>query len=139
MTKAYVAARARYRAKEVAEIQDTLVDMGYETAYDWPSNNDDIRKPYRNPKNRAHNLNAQEKMLKAAAETDIFIFLDDPGLRGAYVELGAFLHSCMDKPHKNRRAYIVGPESHIRQHVFESPEYVIFQDSIEEVYEDLKK
>jgi hypothetical protein len=76
-------------------------------------------------------------MLKAAAKADIFILLDDPGLRGAYVELGAFLSDCMSNP-VNRKAYIVGPDAHQREFIFESPEYVNFTDNIDEVYKDLK-
>jgi hypothetical protein len=136
--KIYIAARAKHRSDDVAEIQKNLQKMGYELAYDWSAGDVDIKRPYREPNNRAHNLKAQEKMLKAAAKTDIFILLDDPGLRGAYVELGAFLTDCLNNS-KNRIAYIVGPDSHEREFVFESPEYVRFVDTIEEVYKELKK
>lgn len=132
----YIAARAKYRAKEVAEIQNTLQEMGYEIAYDWLSVS--IKKPYRSPKNRLHNLKAQEKMLKAAADADILIFMDEPEIRGAYIELGAFLLSCLYNS-AGRFAYIVGEHSHEREFIFESPDYVLFKDTIEEVYEDLKK
>jgi len=135
--KVYVAARAKYRANDVAKIHKQLEQMGYKLTYDWPTKNDEVRKPYRNPENRKYNLAAQEKMLRAASEADIFIFLDDPGLRGAYMELGAFLRDCIDRP-KGRRAFIVGPNSHERESIFESPEYIIFADTIDEVYEDLK-
>jgi len=64
--------------------------------------------------------------------------LDDEGLRGAYVELGAFLTDCIRRP-KDRRAYIVGPNSADREFVFESPAYVIFAKTIDEVYADLDK
>ena len=138
MKTVYVAARAKYRANEVAAIHKRLKQMGYELTYDWPAGNNEIKKPYRDLKNRKHNLEAQSKMLKAASETDIFIFLDDAGLRGAYMELGAFLRDCLERP-KGRKAYIVGPDSHERESIFESPEYVIFRDTIEEVYEDLKR
>ena len=134
--KIYIAARVRYRAKEVGKIQKTLQTMGYSVAYDWPAGNTDIKKPYRDPKNRQHNLAAQEKMLKAAAKADIFILLDDEGLRSAYVELGAFLHDCLNNSN-GRVAYIVGEHSHDREFIFESPEYVIFAKDIKEVYEDL--
>jgi hypothetical protein len=135
--KVYVAARAKHRAQDVAQIHKQLNLMGYELSYDWPQIKDEILKPYRETQNRKHNLIAQEKMLKDAAGADIFILLDDPGLRGAYVELGAFLTDCLDNP-VNRRAYIVGPQSHEREFIFESPEYVIFADTIEEVYKDLE-
>lgn len=134
--KVYVAARAKYRAEEVTDIHKKLKRMGYELTYDWPAGDNQIKKPYRDPQNRRHNLAAQAKMLKAAASADIFIFLDDPGLRGAYMELGAFLRDCLDRP-KGRTAYIVGPDSHQRESVFESPDYVIFMESIENVYKDL--
>lgn len=137
MTKVYVAARAKYRSAEVNEIQKKMKEMGYEIAYDWPAGNSEVKRPYRDPDNRKANLATQAKMLKAAADADIFIFLDDPGLRGAYVELGAFLTDCLDNP-KGRRAYIVGSNSHEREFIFESPEYVIFADTIEGVYKDLK-
>lgn len=135
--KIYIAARAKYRADDVAKIQKTLKSMGHNVAYDWPSGNSEIKRPYRDPRNRKQNLAAQARMLKAAAKADIFIFLDDPGLRGAYVELGAFLTDCLQNS-KSRRAYIVGPASHEREFIFESPEYVVFADNIEQVYEDLK-
>jgi hypothetical protein len=111
--KVYVAARAKYRAKDVAEIHEKLKQMGHKLTYDWPAGNDKIKRPYRNPQSRKHNLTAQAKMLKAASEADIFIFLDDPGLRGAYMELGAFLRDCLDRP-DGRKAYVVGPDSHER-------------------------
>jgi hypothetical protein len=97
-----------------------------------------VRKPYRDPKNRRQNLIVQAKMLKSAAVADVFIFLDDENLRGAYVELGAFLKDCIDRT-SGRKAYIVGPDSHKREFIFESPEYVFFVDTIDEVYEDLNK
>ena len=137
MKTVYVAARAKYRAEDVADIHNKLRLMGYKIGYDWPTGDDQIKKPYRDAKNRIANLKAQEKMLKEAAKADIFIFLDDPGLRGAYVELGAFLSDCLDNP-ADRKAYIVGPNSHEREFVFESPEYVVFVSSIEEVYQSLK-
>ena len=135
-SKVYVAARAKYRAQEVADIHRILESMGFEIAYDWPAGDPSIKKPYRNTKNRRANLNTQAMMLKAAAKADIFILIDDPGLRGAYVELGAFLTDCLDNP-KGRKAYIVGPNSHEREFIFESPAYVVFADTIDEVYEEL--
>jgi hypothetical protein len=135
--KIYIAARAKFRSDEVAQIQNRLKSLGYEIAYDWPAGNDGVRKPYRDPAHRKQNLAAQANMLEAAAKADIFIFLDDPGLRGAYIELGAFLYDCLSNS-KGRKAYIVGPDSNERQFIFESPEYVVFTDTIEEVYKDLK-
>jgi hypothetical protein len=134
--KFYVAARAKYRTNDVAQIQKVLKSNGQVITYDWAINNAKIKKPYRNAENRRWNLEAQAKMLKAAAGADIFILLDDEGLRGAYMELGAFLKDCLDHP-EGRRAYIVGPNSHERESVFESPDYVLFADTIEEVYKDL--
>lgn len=136
--KVYIAARAKYRAADVTSIQQTIKDMGYKVAYDWPAGNNEIKKPYRDPDHRKHNKTAQAKMLKAAQKADIFILLDDPGLRGAYVELGAFLTDCLRK-NSGRKAYIVGPDSDEREFIFESPEYVIFTDTIEGVYSELKK
>lgn len=133
----YVAGRAKYRANDVAQIQKILKKSGHKIAYDWASANDDIKKPYRHPEHRKANLGAQAIMLKAAAKADVFILLDDEGLRGAYVELGAFLKDCLDSP-AGRRAYIVGPNSHQREFVFESPDYVFFMDTIQEVYKDLE-
>lgn len=135
MKTVYIAARAKFRAQDVAEIQERLKAMGYEVAYDWPAGNSAIKKPYR--ENRKVNLKAHTDMLQAAAKTDVFIFLDDQGLRGAYVELGAFLHDCLSNS-KGRKAYIVGPDSHERQFIFESPDYVKIVDTIEKVYKDLE-
>lgn len=136
--KVYISARAKYRANDVAKIQKALEAMGHKVAYDWPAGDNAIKRPYRDAINRKHNLAAQEEMLKAAAIADVFILLDDPGLRGAYVELGAFLHDCLKNP-INRIAYIVGPDSNEREFIFESPEYVKFSDSINEVYKDLER
>jgi hypothetical protein len=135
--KIYIAARAKYRAKDVAFIQEKIQQLGHEIAYDWPSGDNIILKPYRDKISRTSNLEVQSKMLKTASKADIFILIDDPGLRGVYVELGAFLTDCLDNP-EGRRAYIVGPDSHEREFIFESPDYVIFADSIEEVYKDLE-
>lgn len=135
--KVYVAARAKTGLVEVKQIQEKLRSMRYEIAYDWATADVNIRKPYRDSVNRKHNLAAQEQMLQIAAKTDIFILLDEPGLRGAYIELGAFLADCIDNS-KGRTAYIVGPDAHEREFIFESPEYVILADTIEEVYQDLE-
>jgi hypothetical protein len=76
-------------------------------------------------------------MLNAAAEADVFILLDEPGLRGAYIELGAFLYQTFKYP-GDRKVYIVGPDSHEREHLFESPDFVKFVNSIDDVYKDLE-
>jgi len=136
--KIYIAARAKTRAGEVMKIQDELRSMGHAINYDWAIANVNVRKPYRDPVNRRHNASAIPKMLKAAAEADILILLDEPGLRGAYVELGAFLHEALKNP-QSRKVYIVGPNSHEREHIFESPEYVVFAKNIDEVYLPLSK
>jgi hypothetical protein len=133
--KVYISARAKTRLNEVKDIQKELKDLGHEVAYDWTTSG--VKRPYREKANRVHNIEAQAQMLKTAAKADIFIFLDDPGLRGAYVELGAFLTDCLENS-TGRKAYIVGPDSHERESVFESPEYVVFAGEIDEVYQDLK-
>jgi hypothetical protein len=138
MKKVYVAARAKFRKDDVAQIQEKIMKMGYQPAYDWPAYDSAIKKPYRHIENRKNNLKAQAEMLEAAKGADLFILLDDPGLRGAYVELGAFLTDCLDNS-KGRKAYIVGPDSHKREFIFESPDYVIFADTIKEVYKDLDR
>ena len=135
--KVYVAARAKYRADEVEEIQKRLSESGYEAISDWTAVVKKIKRPYRDSQNRKANVRLQAQMLQNAKTADVFILLDDEGLRGAYVELGAFLTDCLDSS-QNRRAYIVGPNSHTREFVFESPEYVKFCDDIEEVYKDLQ-
>ncbi len=128
--KIYIAARAKHRAEDVKKIQDKLRSMGHTITHDWASVNDSIRKPYRDPANRLHNSLHVPKFLRAAAEAEVFILIDDPGLRGAYIELGAFLFNITD----NKKVFIVGPDSHERESVFESPDYVYFVDTIEEVY-----
>src|SRR5579862_3505487 len=130
MKTIYISARAKTQLKNVKEIEKILADMGYEIISDWTSAN--VKRPYRDPSNRKHNIEIQGKMLKRAAEADIFVLLDEPGLRGAYVELGAFLTDCL-KNSSGRKAYIVGPDSHEREFIFESPEYVNFNSDIEEV------
>ena len=133
--KVYVSARAKTRLSEVREIHAELKTMGFTITSDWVDQ--EIKKPYRDPRNRVYNTKLQEDMLRSAAKTDIFIMLDEPGLRGAYVELGAFLTDCLGDS-KNRKAYIVGPMSHEREFIFESPDYVVFADDVNSVYEALK-
>ncbi|HLG91216.1 MAG TPA: hypothetical protein VI336_03620 [Candidatus Saccharimonadales bacterium] len=135
--KIYIAARAKTRIDEVKKIQEKLTSMGHSIAYDWAVANVNVKKPYRDPANRKHNEATIPKMLKAAAEADIFILIDEPGLRGAYIELGAFLADVLKRPN-HRRVYVVGQNSYEREHVFESPECIKFANSIEEVYKDLK-
>jgi hypothetical protein len=134
--KIYIAARAKTRLTEVRVIQDKLRTLGHTITYDWAVEDVDIKRPYRHASYRKHNALAIPRMLKAASEADIFILLDEPGLRGAYIELGAFLADALKKP-RSRKVYVVGPDSYEREHIFESPEYVKFADSIEEVYKDL--
>ncbi len=134
--KIYVAARAKHRLAEVRGIHKKLQTLGHIVNHDWTMA--DVKRPYRNPNNRVYNVNVQAKMLKEAAYADVFILLDEPGLRGAYAELGAFLTDCLENS-KGRRAYIVGPNSAKREFIFESPRYVKFADTIEEVYRDLKR
>lgn len=136
--KIYIGARAKTRLAEVKQVQDKLKSMGYTITYDWAVANADTRRSYRDPANRERNKSAIPKMLNAATEADVFILLDEPGLRGAYVELGAFLADCLKNP-KSRRVYIVGPDSHEREFIFESPEYVFFAKNIDEVYTALSK
>ena len=135
--KIYIAARAKTRQTEVAEIVKRLNDMGHTITFDWASNNQRILKPYRYPKHRKSNKAAIPKMLNAAAEADVFILLDEPGLRGAYIELGAFLYQTFKYP-GDRKVYIVGPDSHEREHLFESHDFVKFVNSIDDVYKDLE-
>lgn len=134
--KVYVAARATTRLKEAKELQEKLTQMGHSITYDWANSDDEIARPYRHPKSRAKNSNAITKMLNAAAGADIFILIDEPGLRGAYIEYGAYLHEALKNP-KNRKIFIVGPHSAEREHIFESPDFVYFVDSIEDIYKSL--
>jgi hypothetical protein len=131
----YIAARAKYRTEDVKKIQDKLRSMGHEITYDWAASNDEIRKPYREESNRLHNASKIPEFLQAAASADVFILLDDPGLRGAYIELGAFMYSKLNDI--NKKVFVVGPDSHERESVFESPEYFYFIDTIEEVYQQI--
>lgn len=135
MKSIYVSARARFRIDDVHEIFNRLTSDGYEVAYDWTKS--DVKIPYRPDEHRQHNLKVQEAMLRGAAAADVFVLLDDEGLRGAYIELGAFLLSCLDRP-EGRQAFVVGPESHKRQSIFESPSLVHFVDDIEDVYKSLE-
>lgn len=133
--KVYISARAKTQLDNVKVIQEKIKALGHQIVSDWTSV--EVKRPYRNPENRQKNAQIQARMLEQAAAAEVFILLDEPGLRGAYVELGAFLADCLSNP-QNRKAYIVGPESGEREFIFESPEYVIFADIIEEVYSDLK-
>ncbi len=134
MKKVFVSARAKYRLNDAKDIIHKFKKANYRVTFDWTDA--EVKRPYRQSKNRKFNTEFHKKSLLGAATTDIFILLDDEGLRGAYVELGAFLYSCLQKK-DGRRAFIVGPDSHAREHVFESPEFVKFCDTIEEVYKDL--
>jgi hypothetical protein len=131
----YISARAKTQLENVRDIQQKIANLGYQIVSDWTSAI--VKRPYRDLANRQQNIEVQTKMLERAARADIFVLLDEPGLRGAYVELGAFLTDCLNNS-KGRRAYIVGPDSHEREFIFESPNYIVFADTIEEVYKDLK-
>lgn len=134
--KVYIAARATTRIDDVKKIQARLAKMGYSITYDWANDDNKVARPYRHPKSRAKNAKAIPKMLKAAADADIFILLDEPGLRGAYIEYGAYLWEAVKHP-INKKVFIVGANSSDREHIFESPEYVFFVDTIEKVYDHL--
>lgn len=136
MKQIYISARAKTRLEEVKQIKQKLEKMGHRIAYDWTTQK--VKRPYRDSVNRSENIEIQKTMLEKAANADVFILLDEPGLRGAYVELGVFLHNCLTNSER-RYAYIVGPDSHEREFIFESPKYVKFVDTIDEVYEDLKQ
>jgi hypothetical protein len=43
MKKVYIAARAKYRAADVADIQKSIQKMGFAIAYDWPSGDKAIK------------------------------------------------------------------------------------------------
>lgn len=132
--KVYISARAKTQLANVKIIERKISAMGHKVISDWTSA--DVKRPYRDQKNRKHNIEIQRKMLKSAQKADVFIMLDEPGLRGAYVELGAFLTVCLANP-EGRRAYIVGPHSQKREFIFESPEYIHFVDEIDKVYAEL--
>lgn len=136
MKSVYISARAKTQLNNVKQIEKELTRLGYKIFSDWTSAN--VKRPYRDPSNREHNVELQSKMLEKAAKAEVFILLDEPGLRGAYVELGAFLADCLENQ-SNRKAYIVGANSHEREFIFESPEYVIFANSISDVYKELNK
>lgn len=136
--RVYIAARAKTQEQAVAGIVKKLKGMGHIITYDWASENNRALKPYRLPEHRQHNSQAVTKMLNAAANADVFILLDEVGLRGAYIELGAFLHAAL-KDMRNRKVYIVGADSREREHIFESPEFVEFVNDIEAVYIGLKQ
>jgi hypothetical protein len=137
MRKIYIAARARHRTDEVKQIVHKFEKAGWKVSYNWTTGQIVLKKPYREPKNRVYNVQHIKASLRGASNTDVFVLLDDEGLRGVYIEYGAFLNEALNNP-KGRQAYIVGKDSHIREHVFESPEFVKFCDTIEEVYKDLK-
>ena len=75
-------ARAKTQAEQVKQIQEKLISTGHTIAYDWASVDVNVRKLYRDPANREHKNIVAPKMLKAAASADVFILIDEPGLRG---------------------------------------------------------
>lgn len=131
--KVYIAARATTRLEDVKIMQRKLVELGYSIAYDWANEDMNIARPYRHRNSRELNSKAITKMLGAAADADVFVLLDEIGLRGAYIEYGAFLHEALKHP-KKKKVFIVGPKSHQREHIFESPDFVHFVDTVEDVY-----
>ena len=133
--KMYLSGMAKTRMGKIKQAMEKFRKVGYKITYDWTEST--VKKPYRVPTHRQHNLKAYRGMLEGAAQADIFILFDGPGLRGAYVELGAFLYEAL-KDHKNKKVFIVGKDSAKREHIFESPSFVHFVDDINQVYEELK-
>lgn len=56
MKSFYIAARPRYRMKEVARLDEFLIDLGLENTFDWSTDvvNEEVKRPYMdNPKSSA--------------------------------------------------------------------------------------
>src|SRR5258708_5643778 len=132
--KIYISGMAKTRMAEVEAALQKIRAAGHQISFDWTKSS--VKKPYRDTRHRKHNMTAYEGMLEGAAEADVFVLLDGEGLRGAYVELGAFLFEALKNP-KNKKVFIVGADSAEREHIFESPDFVHFVDSLEDVYKDL--
>lgn len=131
----YVAAKPSNHIEVVRQMYKDFEAMGHSITKKWTD--EDVRRPYRNPDNRTHNLMFQNECLLGAYNADVFVLMQGPELDGALKEAGAFLVSVVQQP-KGRLMYIV-EEDHIRQSIFDSPEYVRIVDSVDSIYESLGK
>ena len=128
MNRVYIAARLS-RLLEIKEFAVWLESQNFEIAFRW-WNQGEFNRPYRNSNNPE--LNASLKASIAhARDADTFILFSEPGMRGAYVELGAFLAD--ESSHK--QTYVVGGGD--QDHIFEALDGFVFVKSTEELKEIL--
>lgn len=100
MKSFYIAARPRYRMKEVARLDEFLIDLGLENTFDWSTDvvNEEVKRPYMdNPKSSA---DIGDQMMQAAHSADIFILLHDQDLVGAFMEYGVARYNAIQNPDK---------------------------------------
>lgn len=133
MTTVYVAGRTK-RIPEILKLYEWLEAKGFALTFAWAREDEGIEPPFRGS-NSNLTKHKMRKELVAASEADIFILLSDPGIRGAYIELGSFLNTTHRKPHK--RAFIVGGEEF--EHSFEALDSFRFVESIEKLKDELGK
>ncbi|HEX9679153.1 MAG TPA: hypothetical protein VGA08_00845 [Candidatus Saccharimonadales bacterium] len=126
--KVYIAARTK-RADDACYLADKLEQEKHSVTFKWF---DEVIT------NRIQNKGAHRdyyqfvrKALLSASNAEIFILLSDSGMRGTYVEMGAFLLSQLQNPKSNPKLIIVGGEKH--SHIFESVSFTYHVDSVDQV------
>lgn len=128
----YVAGRVGTEG-EMREIYRQIRQMGHVITYAWAEINN-IKKPYRDPDNRRHNLPYADAMLAGARDADVCVLIPTEDVWMANREWGAFLGDA-EFQSEGRRGYIVGPDT--RPSLSDAAEYISFPATIETVYRDL--
>jgi hypothetical protein len=132
--RVYLTGRSTASHYDIPELGDLLEVSGYEITWRWWEEGAP-KKPYRSPESHKHNVGVVKEALGSAATADILIQLSQPGMRGVYVEQGAFLAAWERGDNPNPRMYIVGGAD--QEHVFESLPFVSFT-TMDELQDTIK-
>jgi len=107
-----------------------LEEHDFTISYKW-WNEEILPKPFRGNNNPKLHVIMKNELISAAG-ADIFVLFSAPGMRGAYIELGAFL---ADADTSNKTVYVIGGAQ--EEHSFESLSHFVFVDSVDELKQEL--
>lgn len=130
----YYAGRVAHGLDEVREVYSRIRKMGHSITYAW-AEIPTVKKPYSDF--AEENKPIAEAMLKGAFEADVLILVDDPNLRGALDEHGAFLTSTLYRPEGKICYMVPGIEGRGRGSIFDTLDVVREKENLEEVYKEL--